>query len=104
MVVTDPPGEVEHDSRAVGERSGCDSEQSFRGYIEPKLADREHCHPTHTDIKAGREATIPEFVMNGWNKFKSMPELRILFMSMELINKIGVDRQIAVSVNPLKRR
>jgi hypothetical protein len=50
VAVSDPLGEVEHDSRGVGEPSGCNPEQSFQGYVEPKLADREHCHPTHTDI------------------------------------------------------
>ena len=50
VAVSDPLGEVEHDSRGVGEPSGCDPEQSFQGYMKPKLADGEHCHPTHTDI------------------------------------------------------
>ena len=50
VAVSDPLGQVERNSRGVGEPAGCDLEQPFQGYMEPKLADREHCHPTHTDI------------------------------------------------------
>jgi hypothetical protein len=48
--VSDPLCEIERDSRGVGESSGCDPEQAFQGYMEPKLMNREHCHPTHADI------------------------------------------------------